>query len=198
MISRRNVEHATALLGTCCVVACGSSSDPVDPTVTAPKLADGGSAGYVDDSGHPKPGPQPGGKDGGSPGAGDGGGCPAVDGAWTGPAAGALKGTIAASMDGSASFKLTPSGSTTYQLADGSAFQFTVHSAVFGNVGFTQPLRGTVECGVVKATLGSTIGGTSFTGTATCTFVSSGCEGTWQGATSDSSTTGSGTFSLKR
>ena len=152
----------------------------------------------MDDAGRPKPGPQPGGDDGGPASAGDGGSCPTIDGAWTGPAAGALKGAIAASLDGSASFKLTPSGGAAYQLADGSVLQFTVHSAVFGNVDFTQPVQGTVECGVVKATLGSTIGGTSFTGTATCTFVASGCEGTWQGATSDNSTTGSGTFSLKR
>ena len=213
MIHFRYAGSTLLLVGTALAMgltACGGGASPTPaPSVDSTPGADAGGSKAGDrtgsnaaDAGSATPNGTADGGHGqlGGDGVGEGPGqkCKfSVEGIWKGTVEGVVMSIGKAPAKGTVVLDVLPASGLVSALADDSVFDVIVDSPL-GPVPFKQALKGTIDCGLLKASLSANVAGTDITGTATCTFDSTGCKGTWMGGSTDMTATANGTFSVTR
>jgi hypothetical protein len=122
--------------------------------------------------------------------------CPGIDGNWGGTVQGQITGFFNMTVGGTLTMTLTPQGAAGDYVVSGG--QMSVAAKGLEAFPFKYAVNGSVKCGVLTATNTVDIFGVKSTGSVKCTFTEQGCQGTWDGQTTDGSSKGSGTFQVKR
>jgi hypothetical protein len=122
--------------------------------------------------------------------------CPEVGGDWAGTVEGQITGSFNMTVGGTLTMTLSPQGAPGDYIVSGG--EMSVAAQGLEAFPFKYAVNGSVKCGVLTATNTVDIFGVKSTGSVTCTFTAQGCQGTWDGQTTDGSSKGSGTFQLQR
>lgn len=123
--------------------------------------------------------------------------CPVLSGTYSGTLGGKLTGFPSGDVDGTISFKVDSELSPgTYQVS-GQQQSWLKGMELFKT---TQPFTGQIKCGKLGGSGSTTIFGVKTSGSVdgSCSADGSGCNGTWKGKADDNSSSGSGTFQVKR
>jgi len=123
-------------------------------------------------------------------------GCPEVDGDWVGTISGNTTGFFNFAVAGTMTMSLSSKGqSGDYVITAGEMVSAAKGLELFP---FKYKVTGEVKCGVLFASNTVDIFGVQSTGKVTCTFDANGCQGSWDGQTTDGQTKGAGTFEVHR